>query len=93
MTLDNWASLSLVLLAVEGLIITLIEGLILYFVIRGILILNKSLSKLFPTVLGYFQKAEEVTHKISDRLALPFIAINSTAAKIQTMRRALTRLS
>jgi hypothetical protein len=89
MTLHSWASLSLVWLAIVGLIIALIEGVILYLMVKGMIALNSKLSKLFPTVRMYFYKANQVTHKVSDKVAAPMIAASAKAAQVQRIRRSI----
>jgi hypothetical protein len=89
MTLSEWADLSIILLAIEAFVISLVPALILFYCVKGMLRLLRELRRVFPIVRGYFLKAEQITKKTSDQVAAPFITASATAAQTRRWQQSL----
>lgn len=83
MSLANWRDLAVILLVIEAFVIALVPGVILYFMVRGMMALIRKLRIWMPQLQSYFYKASEIATKVSDKLAAPVIAADATSARIR----------
>ena len=89
MTLAEWTDLSIILLAIEAFVISLVPGVILFYCVKGMFWTIRKLRYVFPVVQGYFFKAEQITKETSDRIAAPFITVSATAAQTRRWQQSL----
>jgi len=88
-TLANWRDLSVILLALEAFILSLIPAALFYFSIRGVLWVLRQSKTYAPRVQGYFRKAAEVSEHVSQRMAAPIISISAGIAQARCWRSLL----
>jgi hypothetical protein len=81
MTLTDWTNASIILLAVEAFILTLVPGLIFFFGIRGTNRLIFEVRDKSPLVLSKLREAARATEHASQTITAP--SINLSAAKAQ----------
>jgi hypothetical protein len=93
MTLADLRDLSIILLAIEAFIIGLVPAVLFFFMIKGVLWLNRKLPVAGSVVRGYFRKAERSTKVASERIAAPFITAGATTARIKRWQRSLVSSS
>lgn len=91
MVIHNLAILSTIWLAIVGLVIAVINGLILYALIKGMIALDRKLRNLFPTLQMHFRTVNRVTRDVADRAAAPIIAAEAKAAQARAIQRAAIR--
>jgi len=89
MSLANWRDLSVVLLAIEVFVISLVPGIILFFCVKGMLWMIRKIRGVAPVIQGYFRKAEQVSRIASERVAAPFIAASAAAAQVRRWQHSL----
>lgn len=92
MDLAFWRDLSIVLLCLEAFIMVLIPGVIFFFSIKGLQMLEKKLREVTPKVHEVFHKVNHVTRQASDKAASPFIAASAASAQVKALWRGTTSL-
>jgi hypothetical protein len=91
-TLANWRDLSIVWLALLAFIFTLVPGVILFFITKGFLALNRKLRQIFPTIYGYFRKANQVVDQVSHKVAAPVIIAHEKSTQVRASGAALATM-
>ncbi len=87
MNLGFWRDLSVVLLCLEGFVLLLIPGAILFFAVKGMNALDRKLREVFPKVQGVFRQVNRVSRQVTDKVAAPVIKASATTAQVQAMGR------
>ena len=87
MNLGFWRDLSVVLLCLEGFVLLLIPGAILFFLVKGMSALDRKLREIFPKVRGVFSRVNQVTRQVTDKVAAPVIKASATTAQVQAIGR------
>ena len=90
MSLANWRDLSVVLLAIEAFMISLVPAVMLFFCVRGISWLLKQLRAYAPKVQDYFRQGAQIAEDVSQKIAAPFFAVGAAAAQVRRWRAALS---
>jgi hypothetical protein len=88
-TLNILTDISVIIISFELFVILLVPGIILFFVVRGILRVAPLMRRFFPQVQNGFRQAAQLSETASHRIATPFIAVDSFAARLQRIRRVL----
>lgn len=87
MNLGFWRDLSVVLLCLEGFVLLLIPGAILFFSVKGMNALDRKLHAIFPKVQGVFGQVNRITRQVTDKVAEPVIKASAMTAQVQAMGR------
>jgi len=92
MTLANWRDISLILLAVEAIILALIPGLIFYFLWKGFRTATSWLRMIgLPEGQRYSRMMKEVTQRYSKKVVRPVAKIETTLTQTsQTLNSVAT---
>ena len=93
MTLADFRDLSIILLALEAVIVGSVAAVLVVFLIMGVLRLNREIPIAGPVVQGYFRKAERYTKVTGERIAAPFITAGAATARIKRWPRSLVSSS
>jgi hypothetical protein len=75
------ASIALVFLIVEGLILTVIVGAIGWAVVYLMFRLRRVMKRVLPQARGITTQVATTTHTVSDRIAAPFIGTRATGVR------------
>lgn len=90
MTLGDWRDLSLILLALEGMLVALIYGVIFYVLWKGLRIAHQWLRTIgLPEGNRYALLARQYTQELSQRIVRPFVQVEATLAQLSTFFHAL----
>jgi hypothetical protein len=92
MDLAFWRDASIVLLSLEGFILMLIPGALIFFSIKGMRELTRKLKVVSPKVQAVFSQINLTTRQASDRIASPLIAASAAKARVSAMRRGTASL-
>ncbi len=93
MTLGDWRDLSLILLALEGMIIALVYGVIFYFLWKGFRMAYQWLQTIgLPEGRRYSLLARQYTQELSQRVVRPFVRIEAFLSQLSTFFHTLTAL-
>lgn len=87
MDLGFWRDLSVVLLCLEGFVLLLVPGAILFFAVKGMNALDRKLREVFPKVQGVFRQVNRVARQLTDKIAAPVIKTSATTAQVQAIGR------
>ncbi len=91
-TLANWRDLSIIWLALLAFIFGLIPTVICFFLVKGMLALNRILREFFPKVYGYFRKADQITGQVSQKIIAPVIVAYEKNAQVRGSGYALATM-
>lgn len=89
MTLASWRDLSIIWLALLAFIFSLVPAVISFFMVKGMLVLNRKLREIFPKVYGYFRKADQITDQVSRKIIAPIVVAHEKSAQVRGSSRAL----
>jgi hypothetical protein len=90
--LAAWRDASIVLLALEAMILALIPGIILYALARGVTILIAKIRIWGPIVRSYFRQASTVTEQVSRAVTAPVIIVNEKSDQVRASSAALVSM-
>jgi hypothetical protein len=90
LTLQQWTDLSIVLLAVEAAIMMIAAGITLFYCIRGIKQVDRSLRIGLPKVRGQLKQATLSAETIGEAITSPIIEIRSRIAHVKGLIRGLS---
>jgi hypothetical protein len=85
MDLAAWRDLSLIWLSLLAFIIGLVPLVILYFAVRGMMAVNRTLPRYLKLGQYYSGIARDQTRKYSTQLAEPLTKAHGEAARVQTI--------
>jgi len=83
MGLEFWRDASIVLLAVEALVLVVVVGIVLYFLDRGTTTLLRQTPGYFALLGGYLAQAHSAVTRVADTIAAPFISIKVFVARVR----------
>jgi hypothetical protein len=90
MSLGDWRDLSIILLAVEGIIIALIYGIIFYYLWKGFRVAHQWLQRTgLPQGQRYAGLAKRYTRYYSHKAVKPVVQAESKLGEVSGMVRAL----
>jgi hypothetical protein len=90
MDLAAWRDLSIIWLAFLAFIIGIVPAVLLYFVVRGMMVVNRSVLRYLKLGQYYSGIARDQTRKYSLLLAEPVTRVHGQAARVQTVIQSLT---
>jgi hypothetical protein len=93
MTLADFRDLSIILLAIEAVVVGSVAAVLVVLMIMGVMRLNREIPVVSPVVQGYFRKAELYAKVAGERIAAPFITAGATTARIKYWPRSLVSTS
>jgi len=82
MTLTDWTNASIILLAVEAFILTIIPGVIFFFGIRGTNRIIFELRDKSPLIRSKFREVARATEQASQKVTSPFINVSAGRAQL-----------
>ncbi len=82
MNLAAWRDASLVLLALQTLLLVIVVGAVLYFLNRGMAALRRTLRRTFPLVQARLWRVAEISRQVSEKAVAPVIRAETAAARI-----------
>jgi hypothetical protein len=88
-TLTDWTNLSIVWLSFLAFIIGIVPLVLLYFAVRGMMKVNRSLPRYLKLGQYYSGIARDQTRKYSTKLAEPVTRAHGEASRVQTIVNAL----
>jgi hypothetical protein len=91
-TLTFWTAASIILLALEMIVLMLIPGAILFFSIRGLWAMEKKMREVSPKVQGAFRQVNLMTHQAAEKVVAPVIKVEATNAQIRAIGNGTTSL-
>jgi hypothetical protein len=91
-TLTFWTAASIILLALEMMVLMLIPGVILFFSVRGLRALERKMREVSPKVQGVFRRVNLLTHQASDKIAAPIINVEATNAQVRALGKGTASL-
>jgi uncharacterized protein YoxC len=91
-TLTFWTSASIILLALEMMVLMLIPGAILFISIKGLRAMERKMREVSPKVQGVFRQANLLTHQAADKIAAPVIKVEATNAQVRAIGRGTASL-
>jgi len=83
--INRWGNLSAVYLIIPNLFISLINIVVLYFVIRGIRYLYNNIPTWFSKWLTLMNRIRSIVRTLSDKLVAPVMAANSAQASVKAV--------
>ncbi len=83
MNLAAWRDASLILLALQTLLLVIVVGAVLYFLNRGVMALRRMLRHTLPLVQARLWRVAELSRQISEKVVTPIIRAETTAAQIR----------
>ncbi len=89
MSLATLRDIAVVLIAIEVFVVLLFPTILLFFVVRGLLWVQKKIRSYSPLVQGVFQQAAEIAETTSHKVATPVISVDAFAARVRRMRSVL----
>ena len=92
MELAFWRDLSVVLLCLEGFVLLLVPGALLFFSLKGLRALEGKLREVSPNVQRVFRQVNRAVHQGADKVAAPVIKASATSAQVATIGRRTTSL-
>jgi hypothetical protein len=93
MTLATARDLSIILLALEAFVFTVIIGVVLYFVARGLRLGNQWLRKIgFPEAQRYARLIAEQSQVIRDKVTRPIVQVETSAHRARRTAAAVPSL-
>lgn len=90
MDLAFWRDLSLIYLLIGPIIVTLLVMAVMYFAVRGMMVVNRKVGEGFRRLQHYSGMMQAQTKRVSDIAATPLVRIYGAAARAQTVVRDLT---
>ena len=84
-TLTFWTAASIILLALEMMVLMLIPGAILFFSIRGMRAAERKMLEVSPRVQEVFRQVNVLTHRAADKIGAPVIKVEATNAQVRAM--------
>jgi hypothetical protein len=90
--LAAWRDASIVLLALEAMVLVLIPGIILYALARGVTALIAKVRIWGPVVRSYFRQAAAITEQVSQVVAAPVIIVNEKSEQVRASSAALVSM-
>ena len=91
-TLTFWTAASIILLALEMMVLMLIPGAILFFSIRGLRATERKMREVSPKVQGVFRQVNQVTHQAADKIVAPVIKVEATNAQVRAIGKGTASL-
>jgi hypothetical protein len=91
-TLTFWTSASIILLALETMVIMLVPAAILFFSVRGLWAPEKKMREVSPKVQGVFRQVNLLTHQAAEKIVAPVIKVEATTAQVQAMGKGTASL-
>jgi len=91
MDLGFWRDVSVVVLVIEAFVLTLIGGVITYFVARGVTYLLQEIPKGFLQVRDILAQVQEVVVQITDRAISPVLAVSQFIARLKGIGAGISR--
>ena len=85
------ASIALIFLIIEALIVSLVVLAIFAGLVYGMYKLRGVLKRIFPQLQGYTYQIYGIVHGVSDKIAAPFLWVNATYASVQAMVNGVKR--
>jgi hypothetical protein len=85
MTLTDWTNLSIVWLSFLAFILGIVPLVLLYFAVRGMMTVNRSLPRYLKLGQYYSGIARDQTHKYSNLLAEPVTRSHGQASRVQAI--------
>ncbi|MCC7355232.1 MAG: hypothetical protein IT330_15920 [Anaerolineae bacterium] len=93
MTLAQARDIALVLLAIEGIILSIVPLIVLFFIVKGLMALRAKMLILFRQVRLVFSRIAGQTEQVTRTLAQPMMAIEARKAAWSGMARAARRMT
>lgn len=90
MDLAAWTDLSIIWLSFLAFIIGIVPAVLLYFVVRGMLVVNRTVPRYLKLGQYYSGIVRDQTRKYSLLLAEPVTKVHGQAARVQTIVQHLT---
>lgn len=82
MDVHGWAALATVLLVVEGFIMCLVAGIVLYYLNRGVAYVRRELPRAFAGGRYYLGMAQQMADRGARRVIAPVTAAEAFAARV-----------
>lgn len=92
MGLEFWRDASIVLLAVEALVLVVVVGIVLYFLDRGTTTLLRQIPVYFTQIGGYLAQAHSAVTRAADAIVAPFISIKVFVARVRGLVAGIRKL-
>ena len=77
------ASIALIFLTIQTMFVALMIFVLFAAVAFGMYKLRQVIVRFIPKVQAFTQQIADVTHQISDKIAMPFLWLNGTVANVQ----------
>ena len=82
MNLAAWRDLSIILLAIQTLLMVVVVGALLYLLNRGMSKLRGAIRHYSPIIQDRLRQVSEISEQISQKVSAPMIHAETTSAKV-----------
>ncbi len=94
MTLSDWTSIAIIILAVETFFLAIALGAMVYFSLRGMRWIIRQVEAVAPRAQSTVRRAAEFSEQASERIAAPLISASEVKARLQrTLTAAISMLT
>jgi hypothetical protein len=91
-TLTALTAASIILLALEAMVLAIIPGVIFYLLLRGVTVLIAKIRTWAPLVQSYFRQAAAITEQVSHLVVAPVIIVNEKSEQVRGSGAALVAM-
>jgi len=91
MDLGFWRDISVVLLVIEAFVLSLVAGVIVYAIGRGITYLLREIPKVFAQIRDILAQVQTVVTQITDRAISPVLAVSQFIGRVKGIRAGIGR--